>query len=208
MQRVVASKSTGGSGSNKHANKNANRGSSPRKDDEKSRTRVKASSNLGHRVLQPKKNPVQKSQPRRVDTAGTETPQTVRPRVSTGPDTTHLTPKSSPVPQTPVHVNLKSTDFTSLFGASPSLSGAPSLASMKTAPTDNASRRVQLALEYQGGDYSKLVSNTLVTSQGNPLVYAERTMARRRELGPNGRNGALGIVRGMIGRSQDSQPTA
>ena len=60
---------------------------------------------------------------------------------------------------------------------------------MKPTPTDNASRRVQLALEYQGGDYSRLVSNTLVTSQGNPLVYAERTMARRRELGPNGRNG-------------------
>ncbi|KAF9647437.1 hypothetical protein BDM02DRAFT_2676955 [Thelephora ganbajun] len=199
MQRVAAGKPTGGSGFNKNANKNANPGSGPRKNYEKPRTQAKPP--------QPKKDLAQKSRPKQVDATRTETLRAVKPDVSGG-STTYSILGSSPAPQTIVHVELESTDFASLFGASPSLSASPSTASLKTTPTDAASRRVQLILEYQGGDYSKLVPNSLVTSQGSPLVYAESTMARRRELGPNRRNDALGIVRGMIDKSQGSQPTA
>ena len=211
MQRTVVSGLTGGSGSSNSLIKNANPGSSPRRNDENSRARVKGSNNVDRKAFQPKEYISRKPQPKRAyATEKTEAPKTVRPGMSTKPTTPHPTPKLSPSPQTPVnpvHIDLKSVDFTSLFGVSPSISAAPST-STKATLTDDVSRRVQLALEYHGGDYSKLVSGSLVTSQGDPLLYAESAMARRRELGYKRRNGALRIVQGMIGKSQGSQPTA
>lgn len=207
---MAASKPTGDSGSSKNVYKNRNPGSTPRRNDERPRIQAKAPDSTDKKASRPGEGLAQKSQPKRVDiTKKTETREDAEPGVSTKPATRHRTPKPSPAPRTPVRpvqVDLKSTDFTSLFGASSSPSVASSSTSTKTTPTDNASRRVQLALEYHGGDYSKLVSSCLVTSQGSPLVYAESTMARRRELGFNRRNGALGIVQGMIGKSQGSQP--
>ena len=211
VQRMAASKPTGGSDSNKNGNREKGPDSGPRRNNEKTRTRAQASHRADNRASHPKKDLTHKSQPRRVDAAKAETPEAVKRSVSTGPAASHPTLKPSPVPQTPLHplhVDLGSTDFTSLFGTSPSLSTAPSSTSTKTTPADNVSRRVQLALEHHGGDYSKLVSGSLVTSQGDPSAYAESTMARRRDLGPNRRNSALGIVRGMIGKSQGSQPMA
>ena len=209
MRPVAASKPADGSGSSKNVKKNANSGSGPRKNDEKNRTRAKASNNADGNGSQPKKDAIRKHQPKQVYTiAKAEALETVNPGVSTGPTTPHPTPKPSPAPQIPVHVNLKSADFTSLFSASLPLSTAPSSTDTKAIPADDASRRVQLVLEHQGGDYSKLVSGSLVTSQGDPLLYAESTMARRRELGFKRRSGALRIVQGMVGRSQGFQPTA
>ena len=121
------------------------------------------------------------------------------------PKPSQQTPKRPPTPKAPVH--LESTNFATLFAAPAFLSDAPSSTVTKTTTTDAASRRIQFALELHGGDYSKLVPNSLVTSQGDPLVYAASTMARRRDLGPNGRLNALEIVRGMVGRSSGSQPT-
>ena len=208
MQRMAANKPTGDSGPSKNANKYANPGSGPRKNDGAARTWGKTSDNTNKRASQPKNDLTRKSQPRRADTTKTTTPRTVRSGVSTGPATSYPTLKPFSVPETPArtaHINLESADFTSLFGTSPPLSAAPSSTSAKTTPTDGASRRVQLILESRGGDYSRLVSGPLVTSQGDPSVYAERAMARRRELGSNERNRALGIIRGMIGKSQGSQ---
>lgn len=213
IQRIAASKPTSSFGSSKNVNKDANPGPGLRKNDgKKIQTRAKASNNADRKPSRPpRKDITPKSRPTQVDVmAKTETSKTVKPGVSTRSTTPNPILKPSPALQTPVspvHVDLKSTDFTSLFGASPSLSAAPST-NTKATPTDDASRRVQLALEYHGGDYSKLVTNSLVTSQGDPLVYAENAMARRRELGSNRRNGALRIVQGMVGKSQASQPTA
>lgn len=211
VQRMTVSKPTGGFGSSKNASGNADLGSGPRGNNEKGRTRTKASEKIDNRASQPRRDLAQKSQPRRVYAMKSEIPRIVKPSASTGPAISHPTLKPTPAPQTPVRplqVDLESTDFTSLFGASPSLSAVPSSTNTKTTPADNVSRRVQLALEHHGGDYSRLISGSLVTSQGDPSVYAESTMARRRDLGPNRRNSALGIVRGMIGKSQGSQPTA
>jgi len=66
---------------------------------------------------------------------------------------------------------------------------------------------VQLALENQGGDYSKLIPKPFATGRVDALTYAASTIARRRDLGPNGRNNALEIVRGMVGKSLGSRPT-
>ena len=182
VQRVAANKPAGDSGPRENANKHGNQSSGDGKNDEKTRTRVKTSSNTYRKVTRPKEH----------------TPQRTRPKQAV------LEP--SPTPQLPAHVDIKSTDFASLFGASPSLSATPSPMSTKSTPTDDTSRRVQLALEYHGGDYSRLVSTSLVSSQGSPLAYAESAMVRRRDLGYNRRNGALAIVRGMINKSPGSQP--
>ena len=184
LQRVAVRKPTGHSGPRRDANRHGNPGSGTGESNEKRRTRVEAFNNGNKKASRPKKDTPQESQPK----------QAV------------LEP--SPTPRQPAHVDIESTDFTSLFGASPSLSTTPSPTSTKSNPTDDASRRVQLALEYHGGDYSKLISSSLVTSQGSPLTYAESAMGRRRGLGSNRRNGALAIVQGMIAKSQGSQPTA
>jgi len=84
----------------------------------------------------------------------------------------------------------------------------PLPASTELTPADNASSRAQLTLEQHGGDYSNLVSGSLVTSQGSPIVYAKSTMGRRRDLGADKRDAALGIIQGMIDKPQDSRPTA
>ena len=183
IQREAARKPTGRSEPPKRANKHGNPGPDIGKNVEKSRTRVKTSDSSDRKTSRPKKNTPQKSRPKQADL------------------------KPSLVPQPPAHVDIKSTDFASLFGASPSLS-APSSTNTKTTPADDTSRRVQLALEYRGGDYSRLVSSSLVTSQGSPLAYAKSAMVRRRELGSNRRDGALAIVRGMINKSPGSQPAA
>ena len=181
---MAAEKPAGHSGPRRDANRHGNPASRSGKNDEKPRTRVKALHNGDKKASRPKRDTPQKSQPKQVV----------------------LEP--SPTPKPPAHVDIESTDFTSLFGGSPSLSVASSPSNMKTTPTDDASRRVQLALEYHGGDYSRLVSSSLVTSQGSPLAYAESAMARRRGLGSNRRNGALAIVQGMVIKSPGSQPTA
>jgi len=171
---------------------------------------VNASNNVYKKASRPKKDLTQKSQPRQAHTTKNRASQTIRSETSTGPATSYPTLKPSSTSKTPAHtahIDLKSTDFTSLFGASPSPSVAPSSMSTKTTPVNDTSRRVQLIFESRGGDYSRLISGPLVTSQGDPSVYAERAMARRRELGSNERNRALEIIRGMIGRSQGSQPT-
>jgi len=184
LQRVAARKSPGHSEPRRDANRRGDLGSLTGKNEEKPRTRAKAFKNGDKKVSRPTKDRSQESLPK----------QAVL--------------KPSPTPQQPAHVDIESTDFASLFGASPSLSATPSPTSAKPTPTDDASRRVQLALEYHGGDYSRLISGSLVTSQGSPLVYAESAMARRRGLGSNRRNGALAIVQGMITKSPGSQLTA
>ena len=184
LQRVVAEKPTGHSGPRRDASRHENPSSRTGKNDEKPGTRVKVSNNGDKKASRPKRDTPRESQPK----------QAVL--------------KPSPIPKPPAHVDIESTDFTSLFGASPSLPAALSPSNTRTTPTDDASRRVQLALEYRGGDYSRLVSSSLVTSQGSPLTYAESAMARRRGLGSNRRNDALAIVQGMVVRSPSSQPTA
>jgi len=184
QRRVAAEKPTGHFSPRKDINHRGDPGPGGVKNDERARTRVKASNNDNKKASGPKK----------------DTPKKPKPKPE------QAVPQPSPAPQLPAHVNMKSTDFASLFGASPSLSTAPSTTSTKPTPTDHTSRRVQLALEYRGGDYSRLVSSSLVTSQGSPLVYAESAMVRRKDLGSNRRNGALAIVQGMINKSAGSQP--
>ena len=196
MQRAATSKSGRDLGNNE--NGNTNLGSGPRRNDEKFRTRAKVSVNANENASQPRKSPTRNPRSK-------QAPKTVESGLSTGPATPYPTLKPSPAP---LRVDLKSTDFTSLFGASPSISAPPSLTSTKFIPTDNASSRVQLALEQYGGDYSNLVSGSLVTSQDSPTVYAESTMARRRDLGPDKRSTALQIIQGMVDKPQGSQPTA
>lgn len=199
VQRATASKSVGVPG----PRENENLGSGPRRNDERTRTRVTALNNADEKAPRPKRDPAQKPRLKQAGVVEAKVPETVEPGISTGPATSRPTLKPS---HTPLHVDLGSTDFTSLFGASPYLSATPVSTNTKTILADNVSRRVQLALEH-GGDYSNLVSGTLVTSQGSPITYAENTMGRRRDLGPDGRNAALKIIRGMIGRPQGSQPT-
>jgi len=182
MKREAISRPTSSSRSGKNTNKNANRGPSPRESNEKTRMRAETSNDANREASKPKKYTVQEYRSKRIPT-----------------------PKRSPAPS---QFKLKSTNFTSLFAAPPSLSATRSSTSTKTTPTGNATCRLQRALEYHGGDYSKLASSSLVTSQGDPVVYAEGTMVRRRDLGPNRRGGALGIIRGMIGKSRGSRLTA
>lgn len=207
MQRAAATKPNGGSYPNRNANGKANSGSGPRRNDGTTRTRVKVSDDARKNVSHPKRGPAQNSRPKHADPPEAATPKTVNPGVPKGTVTSHQTLKLSPAPQMPTHIDFGSTDFTSLFGPSSSFSDTPSSTSIKTTAANAVSRRVQLTLEHHGGDYSKLISSSLATSHGDPLVYAASTMARRRDLGPNGRNGALEIVRGMIGKSVGSQPT-
>lgn len=194
-ERLAVSKPTGGLGFGQNANSNAGPGSGPRGNDRRQRTPAGVSGNAVKGASQPKKGLVQKSRPKQMDATKTRVPRTV----------SSPTLKPSPAP---LHINLNSTDFTSLFGASPSLSTSPSSPRTGTTPIDDASSRVQLALEQHGGDYSKLVSSSLVTSEGSPTVYAESTMARRRDLGPEKRSTALEIIRGMVDKTQGPQPTA
>jgi len=184
LERVDVRKPTGHSNPRRDTNRHGNPGSGTRENDKTPRTRVKASNNGDKKASRPRKDRPQESQSK----------QAV------------LEP--SPTPRQPTHIDIESTDFTSLFGASPSLSTTHSSTSTKPTPTDDASRRVQLALEYHGGDYSRFISSSLVTSQGSPLAYAESAMARRRGVGSNRRNDALAIVQGMIAKSPGSQPTA
>jgi hypothetical protein len=163
------------------------------------KARVKGLENVKQKASQRKRTPARDLRPKQADPP--KTVDLVAPKAS------QKTIDPPPTPKTSVHLDFGSTDFTSLFAASDSLSDAPSSTGTKTTTTDAASRRVQLALELHGGDYSKLIPNGLVNSQGDPLVYATSTMARRKDLGPNGRNNALEIVRGMIGKSLGSQPT-
>lgn len=193
--RLTASKPGGGSG----PRNNANLGSGPRKNHQKPRTRAEASDNAGKNGSQPRKDLARKPRSKQVDA------KTTKPSLSTGVAASRPTSEPSPAP---LQVDLKSTDFASLFGAFSSIPVSPSSTSTEATPTDNASRRAQFTLEQYGGDYSNLVSSSLVTSQGNPIVYAESTMARRRDLGPDRRNTALRIIQGMIGESQGSRPTA
>ena len=186
IQRTAANGRTG------HTDSYGDHGSRPRRNDGGTGMRARTSDNTKRNTFRPKRDPVQNPHPKKVDLPKTGP--------STMTTTSNRTPKPSPTPQTPVHVNFGSTDFTSLFGASPSLSVAPSPTSTKITATDAVSRRVQLTLECHGGDYSKLVPNSLANSQGDPLVYAASTVARRRDLGPNGRINALEIVRGMVGK--------
>jgi len=194
MQRVAAGKKSN-PGWDESANRNANPGSGHRRNDQGPRIRTKTSHNA-------EKNT---SRPRKELTKNPRSEWAPNTSLSTEPDTSYQTLKPSPAP---LRVDLESTDFTSLFGAPPSLSVSPSPTSTKITPADNASSRAQLALEQHGGDYSNLVSGSLVTSQGSPIVYAKSTMARRRDLGPDKRDAALGIIQGMIGKPQDSRPTA
>ncbi|KAF9778224.1 hypothetical protein BJ322DRAFT_1093757 [Thelephora terrestris] len=194
MQREAASKPAGGSGPDRNTNRNANAGSGPRTNGENARTRTKASNNFETEASQRRRDPSHTHLSKQRDPPKVETSQTAR-RPATSYPTLKLKP--SPVPQTPAHVNFESTDFTSLFGAS-SLPTTYTPTSQRIAPSDAVSRRVQLALEYRGGDYSNLAPKTLVTSQGDPLVYAANTLARRRDLGPNMRSSALEIVREMV----------
>ena len=207
-QHPAANKPTGGFGSSTSPNWNANSGPGLRKNDERVRTRPATSNNADRKPSRPKKFTFQKSQPKQADaTAKAETPEAVRPRVSKKPATARSTLNPTPIPQSPVRIDPQSTDIMSLFGTSPPIFVAPPSTSTETIPTDDASRRAQFALEYYGGDYSKFVSNSLVTSEDDPSVYAKSTMARRRDLGPNTKNNALGLIRGMIGKSQNLQPT-
>lgn len=184
--------------------------------DQKMRTRARASDDARENFSQPQREIAQNRRPRRADSLKTnslktgslktESPRTVNLEVAKTTAASHQTLKPSPKPQMPTHIDFGSTDFTSLFGTS-SLSNVPSSTRTKTTATDAVSRRVQLTLEHYGGDYSKLVPDSLATGRGDPLVYAASTVARRRDLGPNRRNTALEIVRGMIERSPSSQPT-
>ena len=196
LRRMAVSKPS--PGPNKNANWNANPKSGPQRNDRKLQTRTRASDNAGKNATRSKNDLTRNPRSR-------QAPKTVESDFSTGQATSHPTLKPSPAP---LRVDLKSADFTSLFGASPSLSTSPSSTSTKSTTTDNASSRVQLALEQYGGDYSNLVSGSLVTSQGSPIVYAKSTMGRRRDLGLDKRNTALGIIRGMVNKSEDSRPTA
>ena len=197
VQRTAALKAAEGRDSKNNTNKNASRGPGPRKSDNQPRVRKKPTGRADKDTQIP--------QPDQVDFVKTKAPKTAQPSLSKGPVTSYPTVRPS---STPLRVDVNSTDFTSLFGTSPSLPTSPSSISMKRIPTDNAASRLQLALEQYGGDYSNLVSDSLVTSQGSPIAYAQSAMARRRDLGPDRRDIALGIIEGMIGKSQDSRPTA
>lgn len=178
-------------------------GSRPRRNGENTRTRVKPSENTkAATTSKHKRDSTQNRRPERVDRPKAKA---VKLGVSKEPITPRPTSRP-PAPQTPSHVDFESTDLTSLFGVS-TLPIVPPSTTTRITPTDAASRYVQLALEYRGGDYSRLVPNTLVSSEGDPLIYAANTMARMRDLGPNRRSNALEIVRGMVGNSQVSQPT-
>ena len=202
-QRQAANKLGRNSNSKMNPNGKVNPGFHPGRNDGKTQTRVTASDNAKKNVSQPKRGPPHNPRPKQADP-----PVAVNLDVPQATATSHQTLKPSPKPQTPTPIDFGLTDFTSLFGASPSLPDAPSSTITKINATDAVSRRVQFALEYHGGDYSKLIPDSLATSQGDPMVYAANTIGRRRDLGPNRRNGALEIVRGMIGKSLGPQPTA
>ena len=196
-QRSAALEATEGSNPQRDANKNTNRASGPRKSDYQPRARKKPADHRDKGAQIPQLG--------RVDVAKTKAPTTTKPGLSTGLTTSHPTAEPSPAP---LRVDVNLTDFTSLFGASPSLPVPSPSISVESTPTGSAPSRLQLTLEQYGGDYSNLVSGSLVTSQGSPITYARSTMARRRDLGPDKRGIALGIIQGMISGSEDTQRTA
>jgi len=197
MRRAAENKLAGASDSNKNASGDAKPGYGPRENVERTQTRVRASDRLGSEAS----NPRREFRPKRVDPTKSEAH-------SKRQATTRPTLRPSPAPKMPAQVDLGSTDFTSLFGAPPSLSHKDLSTSTRITPADATSRRVQLALEHHGGDYSKLVPKPLATSEGSPIVYAASTLARRRDLGPNMRNNALEIIRSMAGRPLGSQQSS
>lgn len=188
-----------------------NAGSSPRRTHEGTHPRVKASDDAKSDGSQPKRDsPARKPRRKQEHPPKAGNPETanLNPKVHEQAPTSRPTLKPSPAPQTPIRVDFGSTDFTSLFGVSASLSDVPPSTITKTIAADAVSRRAQLALEYHGGDYSKLVPNTFATGPGDPLVYAASTLARRRDIGPNRRSNALEIIRGMVEKSLGPQPTS
>lgn len=60
-------------------------------------------------------------------------------------------------------------------------------------------QRVQLAMEHKGGDYSRLLPNS-VAGEIAPVARAQATMGRRRDVGDRRRAGALQIVETMVGK--------
>lgn len=204
MRRVAENKLASASDSDKNASRDAEPGYGPRKGVERTKTRARASDRPGNEAS----NPRREYRPKKVDTTKTEASRNVKTGAAKQQAASRPTLKPSPAPKMPVQVDLGSTDFTSLFGAPPSLSPKDLSTSTRITPTDATSRRVQLALECHGGDYSKLVPEPLATSKGSPIVYAASTLGRRRDLGPNMKNNALEIIRSMAGRSLGSQQTS
>lgn len=197
-------------------NRGEDTGSDPLRDNRRARTAAEDSNNAEQAISRPRSNLADnRARQRREHPARThasnstrsfnETRSSENSRTANQPVTPRPTLERSPASQRPEHVDLGLTDFTSLFGASPTSSPESPSAEKRVTPADAASRRIQLTLEYHGGDYSRLVPDPSATSWRDPSVYAAITMARRRDLGPKRRSSALNIVQGMVGKPLGSQ---
>ena len=93
----------------------------------------------------------------------------------------------------PTTVNFETTDLESLFHKH-SNSASDKLQAK--------ARRIQLALERMGGDYSRLLPKAVEGREDNPVNRAQSAMARRRDIGINRRLGALNIVVNMVGKEE------
>jgi hypothetical protein len=100
--------------------------------------------------------------------------------------------KDSKIVFPPTTTYFETADLESLFRVSPS-----EFASVKV---QAKSQRIQLVLERTGGDYSRLLPETIDGIEESPVNRARSAMARRRDIGINRRIGALRVVESVVGK--------
>jgi len=101
------------------------------------------------------------------------------------------------IPRT-LTATFEATNFGDLFGtpsAIPKVAAEPAIVDKAQAKA----HRIQVQMEHDGGDYSRLLPDTIIADQSNPLNLAKATMGRRRDLGHRPRTRALNVVEGMVG---------
>lgn len=99
----------------------------------------------------------------------------------------------------PITATFEATNLSDLFGTPSPIPNMPATSQLVVDKAQAKTHRIQVQMEHNGGDYSRLLPAAIIANQSNPINLAKATMGRRRDLGHRPRTRALNIVEGMIG---------